>query len=209
MAVDSATAVLEVRDLTCERGGRRLFADLSFALGPGDVLVLRGPNGSGKTSLLRLVAGLLAPAAGRVRWRGRDTRDEPGPWRRAMAFAGHENPVKPALTARENLAFWIGLEGGASVDGALEALGLDGLADLPAAVLSAGQRRRLTLARLAARPGGCWLMDEPEAALDAASAARLADLVAAHRDRGGVTLVATHDGGAFGRVRTLALGGEP
>jgi len=207
MAADNASTALAVETLTCERGGRRLFADLTFALQPGEALILRGPNGSGKSSLLRVVAGLLPATAGAVFWNGRDTRDEPGPWRRALAFAGHGNPVKPVLTVRQNLEFWRAFEGGdATVDHALEAVGLERLADLPAAMLSAGQQRRLSLARLALRHGGCWLMDEPTVTLDAASVDRLSAMVAQHREKGGVVVVATHDMFGLDDGRTLTLG---
>ncbi len=205
MAARPESPALAAHDLACERGGRRLFAALSFALAAGEALVLEGPNGSGKSSLLRLLAGLLRPLAGRVLWRGLDTREEPGPWRRALVFLGHRDAVKPALTVAANLRFWHAFEGGGSVGEALEALGLAPLAALPAALLSAGQRRRLALARLALRPGGCWLLDEPGAGLDAPSSALLAALIERHLALGGVVAMAGRQAPAPAGAARLAL----
>lgn len=206
MAARPESPALAAHDLACERGGRRLFAALSFALAAGEALVLEGPNGSGKSSLLRLLAGLLRPVAGRVLWHGLDTREEPGPWRRALVFLGHRDAVKPAMTVAANLRFWHAFEGGGgSVGAALEALGLAPLAALPAALLSAGQRRRLALARLALRPGGCWLLDEPGAGLDAPSAALLAALIERHLALGGVVAMAGRQAPAPAGAARLAL----
>lgn len=193
---------LLVDDLACERGGRLLFEGLSVSLAAGDALVVEGPNGSGKSSLLRIMAGLLAPVAGRILWRGLDTRLEPQPWRREMVFLGHLNAVKRTLTVRENLVF-LGCDGS---PGLRESLNLEGLDHLPAAMLSAGQMRRLALARVAARPGGCWILDEPAANLDADSTARLDELIAGHRARGGVAVLAAH---ALDEAQTVRLGVSP
>ncbi len=190
---------LVIRDLACERGGRLLLRDLSICLVAGDALVVEGPNGSGKSSLLRTIAGLLAPAAGEILWRGVDTRLEPQPWRREMVFLGHLNGVKRTLTVCENLAF---MQCDA-FPGLRESLNLEGLDHLPAAMLSAGQVRRLALARVAARPGGCWILDEPAANLDADSTARLDGLIAGHRARGGVVLLAAH---VLDGAQTVRLG---
>lgn len=190
---------LVVNDLACERGGRLLFEGLSVSLTPGDALVVEGPNGSGKSSLLRIIAGLLAPTAGEILWRGLDTRLEPQPWRREMAFLGHLNAVKTTLTVRENLAF-LQCDGS---PGLRESLNLEGLDHLPAAMLSAGQMRRLALARVVARPGGCWILDEPAANLDADSTARLDELIAGHRARGGIVVLAAH---VLEEAQTVRLG---
>ena len=190
---------LLVDDLACERGGRLLFEGLSVSLAPGDALVVEGPNGSGKSSLLRIIAGLLAPTSGQVFWRGLDTRREPQHWRREMVFLGHLNAVKSTLTVRENLAFLKCDE----LPDLRESLNLEGLDSLPAAMLSAGQMRRLALARVAARPGGCWILDEPAANLDSDSTARLDALIAGHRTRGGIVVLAAH---ALDDAQTVRLG---
>ena len=206
MTARTQPAGLAAMDLTCERGGRRLFEGLSFDVAPGGALLLAGPNGTGKTSLLRLLAGLLPPSAGRVLWQGRDTAEEPGPWRRALGWLGHDNAVKPQMTVAGNLAFWAAMAGRGDITGALAATGLERLAGLPAAMLSAGQRRRLALARLALAEGGCWLMDEPSVTLDAASLDRLAAMTARHRAAGGIAVVASHDTLDLPGARRLDLG---
>ncbi len=186
---------LLVDDLACERGGRLLFEGVSVSLAAGGALIVEGPNGSGKSSLLRTIAGLLAPASGQVFWRGLDIRKEPQPWRREMVFLGHLNAVKSTLTVRENLACL-------QCD-VRESLNLKGLGPLPAAMLSAGQLRRLALARVVAHPGGCWILDEPAAGLDADSIARLNGLIAGHRARGGVVVLAAH---VLDDAQTVRLG---
>ena len=209
METDSRNLALIAQSLTCERGGRRLFASLDFALAPGDALVLRGPNASGKSSLLRVLAGLLEPTEGQVLWRGKDTREEPAGWRRSLAFLGHGTALKPQLTVGENLGFWSRFEQASRTPAqALEAVGLGRLTDLPASMLSAGQQRRLALARLAARPGGCWLMDEPTVTLDAASVTQLCAMIADHRTQGGIAILATHEKLAVRNVSVMTLGNE-
>ncbi|MGE4219498.1 MAG: heme ABC exporter ATP-binding protein CcmA [Alphaproteobacteria bacterium] len=195
--------------LRCERGGRVVFDGLGFALAPGGALVLRGPNGSGKSSLLRLMAGLLRPAAGSLSWTGAPAALDAGDRRSAVAYAGHLDAVKPVLTVTEDLRFWARLapEPGLlalfgvtdaqrtaedRVSDALTAFELEALAGLPCRYLSAGQRRRLALARLVTRPAALWLLDEPTASLDDASTARLAAAIAAHRAAGGMVALSTH-----------------
>jgi heme exporter protein A len=167
-------------------------------------MLLTGPNGAGKSSLLRLVAGLLPPAEGRLLWDGEDALADRAGHARRLRYLGHADALKPALTARENLDFYARLWGG-EVAPALEALGLAALADLPARVLSSGQKRRLALARLALAPAPLWLLDEPTIGLDAVSVARLGGLFAAHRDRGGIVLAATHLPLPLGDAGELAL----
>jgi heme exporter protein A len=183
--------MLEARDLACLRGERIVFAGLSFALAPGEALLLTGANGAGKSSLLRLLAGLLAPAEGTLLWRGEDALADRAGHARRLRYVGHGDALKPALTARENLGFFARLWGG-DTDPALAALGLEALAELPARVLSAGQKRRLGLARLALAPADLWLLDEPTTGLDTASVERLGALLARHRDAGGMVVAATH-----------------
>ena len=180
-------------DLTCIRGERVVFRGLDFVAAPGVALVLQGPNGAGKSSLLRLAAGLLTAAEGALTWNGTAITQDPDAHSACLVYVGHLDAVKPALTARENLAFWSRLGGGpAEVGGALESLGLGPLADVRTRLLSAGERRRLNLARLALRPAKLWLLDEPTVSLDAASVALFAALARAHLGAGGLIIAATH-----------------
>ena len=187
-------SLFEGRDLLCVRGERRVFEGLSFALAAGGLLVLTGPNGSGKSSLLRIMAGLLRPAAGALLWDGAPVADDPGAQAARLQYLGHLDAVKPVLSAAENLMFWAALHGGgaAEVTRALDGFDLGALAEVPGGMLSAGQKRRVALARLLAAPAEVWLLDEPTVGLDAASLARLTGAIAAHRARGGRVVVATH-----------------
>lgn len=192
------TGDLVGEDLACRRGGRLVFTGLDCRLPAGGALVLTGPNGSGKSSLLRLLAGLLPPAGGRLLWGGVPVDAPAGgdrtPYRNAIHYAGHLDALKAALSARETLDFWAALRGVASppIAAALARFGLAHAADWPCAWLSAGQRRRLALARLIAAPAPVWLLDEPAAALDADGEARLVGAIAEHRAAGGGVVVATH-----------------
>lgn len=175
--------------LACKRGDRTIFAGLDFELGEGELLLLRGSNGTGKTSLLRMIAGLNEPAAGRVKPQG----GPPGLTLGQLChFVAHQDALKPALTAFENLAFWGDFFGNGKVDAALAAFDLTELAGLQAGILSAGQKRRLALSRLALIHRPLWLLDEPTVGLDRASQERLSGLMAGHLDRGGLLIVATH-----------------
>jgi len=194
--------------LGCVRGERQVFADVNFAVEPGGALVLEGPNGSGKSSLLRLSALLLQPAAGRLAWDGQAIADDPEAHRARLFYIGHLDALKPAFTVLDNLGFWGRLAGSApaAVDAALERIGLDHLADLPARFLSAGQRRRLNLARLLLAPRTLWLLDEPTTSLDAAATATLAEMIAEHRAAGGMVMAATHVDLGLRAAATLRLG---
>jgi heme exporter protein A len=196
---------LAASKLACARGQREVFADLSFSVGPGEALLLVGPNGAGKSSLLRLIAGLLPPAAGQIELSGGDP-DLSLP--EQAHYLGHQDALKPSLTVAENLAFWARfLNGGkSSVDGALASVGLAGLTDLPAAYLSAGQRRRLSIARLLAVPRPIWLLDEPTAALDVAAQAKLSELMRSHLAGGGIIVAATHGPIGLDGAKELRLG---
>jgi len=183
----------EGRSLHCRRGGRDVFAGLSFTLPAGGALLLTGPNGSGKSSLLRLMAGLLKPAAGELLWDGRNLAETQEEHAARLHYLGHLDAVKPVLSVAENLRFWAGLRGAApAVETALERFALEDLATLPGRLLSAGQRRRLALARLVAVPAALWLLDEPSVGLDHASTGLLAAAIADHRAAGGRVVVATH-----------------
>jgi heme exporter protein A len=189
--------MLEARQLECTRGERRLFSELSFKLGRGQLLRVAGANGSGKTSLLRIMCGLLAPSAGELRWRGRSIRVEREEYSRNLVFIGHLNALKDDLTALENLQFAAAL-GGMSADAERMLAGLDRFgvahcAALPAKVLSQGQRRRVALARLALSPAvPLWILDEPFSALDVGAVVELERLLATHLASGGMVVLTTH-----------------
>jgi heme exporter protein A len=181
---------LSASDLACRRGGREVFAGLSFSVGSGEALAVRGRNGAGKSSLLRLVAGLVRLAAGRLDLEGGDAELTLA---EQAHYLGHQDAQKPSLTVAENLRFWSDFLGGATDIGEpLAATGLTALADLPAAYLSAGQRRRLSIARLLAVKRPIWLLDEPTSSLDAAAQEALADFMRSHLAGGGIILAATH-----------------
>jgi heme exporter protein A len=173
--------ILRVTDLACTRGGVPILEGVSFTLPAGGALILRGPNGVGKTTLLRVVAGLQPALSGRM-----DTPPD------GVAYAAHADGIKPTLTVAENLRFWAGVYGTGAVDPALAAMDLVHLADRPAQNLSAGQKRRLGLARLLVTGRGVWVLDEPTVSLDAASVALFAGVVRGHLAAGGAALIATH-----------------
>ncbi|MBL8833656.1 MAG: heme ABC exporter ATP-binding protein CcmA [Rhodospirillales bacterium] len=201
-------AGLDGRALACRRGGRAVFRGLDLRAAPGELIVLRGPNGSGKSSLLRVLAGLLAPAGGTLAWDGEDVAEDPARHRARLHFVGHDDALKPTLTLREHIAFHAALRGAGTSDpaAALDAFGLAALANMPARVLSQGQRRRAALARLLAAPAPLWLLDEPTNGLDAAAADGLARAVAKHRAGGGIVVAATHLDFPGADARTLTLG---
>ena len=195
---------LVAENLVLSRGGRVIVDGLSFRLSGGSALLLTGANGSGKTTLLRALAGFLRPASGFVRLKNADEEREPG---EHMHFVGHLDGIKSHLTVQENLGFWAAyLDGGGDVAAALDAFALTGLADIPAGYLSAGQKRRLALARLAAAKRPVWLLDEPTVSLDAASVALLVTAIDAHVAGGGLAVIATHIPMALARAQEIRLG---
>ena len=180
---------LRAQDLTCERGGRIVFRDVSLALKAGELMQLTGPNGSGKSTLLRLVAGLNEPQAGKLTLQGGAEELSIG---QQAHYIAHQEPVKSALSVHENLAFWRDFLGGGEVEEALQAFDLTRLSSYPAGLLSAGQKRRLALARLVLVPRVLWLLDEPTVGLDTASLSRLGGIMGGHLDKGGLIIAATH-----------------
>lgn len=188
--------MLEAVSLQCVRGEHALFSDLSFKLGAGEMLLVSGPNGAGKTSLLRLLCGLSQPAAGEVRWQGECVRGQRGEYCKQMAYLGHHNGVKDELTALENLRAAADVAGvaagGDALLAALEHVGLRGHEDLPAKLLSQGQKRRVALARLLLADARLWILDEPLAALDVQAVVLVEDMLAAHLARGGMAVLTTH-----------------
>ena len=204
---------LRAEELACRRGGREVFAGVSFALRPGDALLLEGPNGSGKSSLLRILA-LLSPArAGRLLWLDRPIDGAREEYRESFLFVGHHDGVKGALTVRENLLFAIAMlrAGGEPrhLGNALERFGLAAIAERPGRYLSAGQKRRLALARLAAIDAPLWLLDEPTAALDREGRAALEDLIGAYRARGGVVVASSHGALSLDNAQRLDMADFP
>jgi heme exporter protein A len=206
-----AAAELRAESLACRRGERLVFTHLSFRLAAGGALLLQGANGSGKSSLLRLLTGLVPAATGRLGWGTAAIAADWPAHRARLHYLGHLDAIKGALGAAETLRFWAALRGLAVPPGnpriaaALDAFGLDAVADWPCRWLSAGQQRRLALARLLLPPAPLWLLDEPAGALDRDSRARLEQVIAAHRAAGGRLVVATHVPLAIDRAEVLDL----
>jgi heme exporter protein A len=181
-----------------------VFSGLSFAVGAGEALVVSGPNGVGKSSLLRVIAGLVRRTGGELELEGGDPELTIG---EQAHYLGHQDALKPSLSVAENLTFWSRYLGsGQAPSAALAAVGLDGIADLPAGYLSAGQRRRLSIARLIAVDRPLWLLDEPTSALDAAAQAHLAGFMARHLAGGGLILAAAHGPIGLAAAQELRLG---
>jgi heme exporter protein A len=195
---------LKADGLACTRGGREVFHGLSFSLAAGEAMVVTGRNGAGKSSLLRMIAGLVRISAGRLEFDG-------GAPDMSLAeqchYLGHQDAMKPALSVGENLRFWTSFLGAnRAVGPALDAVDLRLLAGLPAAYLSAGQRRRLSIARLVAAPRPIWLLDEPTSSLDTPSQKKLTELMSSHLSGGGMIVAAAHGPIGLERVRELKLG---
>jgi heme exporter protein A len=194
---------LQAENLSCVRGGREVFGALSFSVASGEALIVTGHNGAGKSSLLRAIAGLVRLAEGRLALHGGDAEMSVG---EQAHYLGHLDALKPGLSVLENLRFWTAWFGGGDAEAALEAVELSPLAALPAAYLSAGQRRRLSLARLVAVSRPVWLLDEPTTALDVDAQARLAGLMRGHLAGGGIIVAATHGDIGLAGARELRLG---
>ncbi|WP_371325546.1 cytochrome c biogenesis heme-transporting ATPase CcmA [Dechloromonas sp. ZY10] len=204
--------MLAAEQLACVRGERRLFADVGFRLAGGELLYLQGRNGAGKTSMLRMLIGLLPPEAGRILWQGRDIHEQIDEYRAELCYLGHYNAIKEELTPLENLLLSARLaDEDLSEDDALDALeqvGLAGREDLACKYLSQGQKRRVALARLVKEKRALWVLDEPFVALDVAAVAWLAVIISAHLQRGGLAVMTTHQPVDIpaGTVRELRLG---
>jgi heme exporter protein A len=204
-------AMLEAREINAWRGDRHILRDVSFAVRPGEFLKITGPNGVGKTTLLRVVCGLLPAESGAILWRGSPVRGASDEFHADLAYLGHPNSLKADLSGRENLTFLAGLRQDlslATIDAALNRVGILSRADLPSRSLSAGQKRRLALARLLLADALLWVLDEPVTNLDRAGVSLVEDLVREHVGRGGLALAAAHqqllDDAPF--LRRLELG---
>jgi len=204
--------MLEVVDLECVRGDRRLFSGLEFSLAPGELLYLYGHNGSGKTTLMRCVCGLIRPAEGEIRWQGKAIRKLGEEFTREVVHIGHKNGIKDDLTAVENLRISCTLDGVRVSErqawDALERMGLRGHEDLPTQVLSQGQKRRVAMARLLLHDASLWVLDEPFTALDKAAVDYLQSIIRQHIENGGMAILTTHQEVELtrGKVKQLQLG---
>ena len=199
---------LRVSDLACRRGMREIFSGIDFRLEEGKGLLLTGPNGSGKTTLLRMLAGFIEPAGGEVRLEGVEGEDGEEPEVGEMChYVGHLNGIKHSFTVMENLHFTGEFFGGGNYQRAIEVFGLEGMEDIPAGLLSAGQKRRLGLSRLIVAPRPLWLLDEPSVSLDVDSVKVLAGVVSDHVRKGGMVIAATHVPLGIDFAGELKLGG--
>jgi heme exporter protein A len=212
MSPASPEAALQIDSLSCVRGDRVLFRDLSFTMQPGEFLHLRGHNGSGKTTLLRALAGLLLPESGSIRWQGQSIRRLREEYSRHLLYLGHLNGIKGDLTAVENLRISTALDGVVLSESraweVLAEMGLRGHEDLPSKHLSQGQKRRVALARLLVNKAMVWILDEPFTALDVNAVDRLQTVIHHHVEQGGIAIVTTHQEVAMlsEQTRTLVLG---
>lgn len=192
----AVVSLIDVQNLACERGGRRVFRNVNFAAATGQAVTLEGPNGAGKTSALRMLAGFISPAAGEIRVHmsaGYIIADDEERGR-LIGWMGHQDGIKAQLSVIENARFFAALYGARmDLEGILDRVGLTRLIELPAQYLSAGQRRRLGLARLILSARPLWLLDEPLSSLDATGRRLVAELIGEHCDDGGVAIIATHE----------------
>lgn len=179
-------------NLRCIRQDRVIFKGLDFTLEAGQGLWIKGKNGAGKSSLLRMIAGLLKPSKGTIIWKKADTREEPESFRQEFRYIAHQDALKPVLTVKENIQFWSEFHGGNRVDEAIERFELGHIQDTPAQILSAGQKKRTNLARLVASPAPLWILDEPLSSLDVHYIDLFIELLKEHLENDGMALLATH-----------------
>ena len=187
--------MLKAQSITCVRGDRLLFQDLNLQVHPGEACQIQGGNGVGKTTLLRILCGLSLPESGEVFWNAASIREDPGKFQSDLVYIGHSNGIKLDLTPKENLAFALTLHSGApdvSIDEALDRVGLSGSQHLLCRVLSAGQRRRVAIARLYLSRAPLWVLDEPLGAIDAAGVEAIENVIETHLGQGGMTVFTTH-----------------
>ncbi len=194
-----------VQNLACQRADQLIFEGLSFALGPGEAIWVQGRNGAGKSSLLRICAGLLRPHAGGVAWADEDIFTESDRYQGAFHYVGHQDALKPAFTVRENIEFWAAYHGHSDIETALAEFELAPLRDTPTGILSQGQKKRTNLARLAASSAPLWILDEPVSALDKHFIALFKEKLLRHLAGGGMAIFATHQDLGIDQVRRLNL----
>jgi heme exporter protein A len=202
--------VLSAIGLACVRGERPLFSGLGFDLAAGEWLRVKGENGTGKTSLLRMLVGLAQPTEGEIRWRGEKVGKNGDAFRRELLYLGHHGAVKEELTPLENLQLAVGLDGGQLSDAeALGRFGLRGREELPVRFLSAGQKRRVLLARLVTRKATLWVLDEPFTALDAKAVDMLSGVIGEHLAAGGMAILTSHQPMPLPDGKTITLDQPP
>ncbi|QKM61085.1 cytochrome c biogenesis heme-transporting ATPase CcmA [Polynucleobacter arcticus] len=205
----STAPVLEAREITCVRGERELFSRLNMQVSPGECLHIRGENGVGKTSLLRLLTGLASPESGDILWGGRSIKNDAQDYHRKLLFLGHRDALKEDLTALENLRMFAAIDGIAISDvdaiSSLWRFGLKGREDLPVNCLSAGQKKRVLMARMLTRRAQVWILDEPFNALDTQAVGELQGLIAEHLENDGLVVLTSHQPLAMPQLKVLDL----
>ena len=208
-STSKTSSALEALALSCVRGEKQLFTDLSFQVSPGECLHVRGENGVGKTSLLRLLTGLSKPESGDVLWNQQSISSEPKTYHRDLLFLGHRDALKEELTALENLKMYAAIDGVALTDEnallALRRFGLRGREHLPVHCLSAGQKRRVLMARLTTRQARIWILDEPFNALDSRAVSELEALITEHLTLGGIVILTSHQSVNLSNLKVLDL----
>ncbi len=196
---------LNARHLSCIRQDRLIFKDIGFSLNPGEALWIKGKNGAGKSSLLRIVAGLLKAAKGDIFWKDQNVREDPDIFQSQFRYIAHQEALKTAMTATENLQFWAQYFGTGGVEKALAEFELEKIADIPVGIMSAGQKKRTNLARLIACPAPLWILDEPVSSLDTHYIDLFCRQLTKHVKSGGMALLATHQDLGLDFIRTLNL----